>query len=309
MHLFEIPFRKSNTIRYLRKLTQIIKTEKYDIVHAHGNSCTLAIELLAAKMGGCKVRIAHSHNTTCEHMRVHKLLRPIFEIACKGRFACGEEAGKWLFHRKPFTIIRNGIDLGMYERNEEIRSNTRTKLGVLDHEILLGHVGLFNYQKNHEFLIDVLEDLCKQEDKFKLVCIGEGENKNNIEAMVKRKGLEDEISFTGNVGNVSDYLQAMDCFLLPSRYEGLPYVLIEAQAAGLQCFVSDKVSKEANVSQNIGFIPLEISLWCNEIKLSTFERKNDRDRLVEIDFDIRENAITIIKEYQNLISEEKLCRR
>lgn len=312
INLYEIPTRKINPFNYLFSLLKIIKKRKYDIIHVHGNSCTIALELLIAILGGCKIRIAHSHNTTCEHIRAHKLLRPIFEITCNGRFACGTEAGKWLFGKKNFIIIRNGINLNNYSFSSKIRSEIRNELGISPNEFLLGHVGTFNYQKNHEFLIHLLSIM---PENYSLLCIGAGETEGKIKKIIEEKKLNDRVYFTGNVSNVADYLQGMDCFLLPSRYEGLPYVLIEAQASGLSCIVSDKVSNEANLSGNIQFLSIDNSdNWANEIEVMKIQvENNNRDRLCEewkvklqkSGYDICDNTKQLINIYQNMIFKKR----
>lgn len=311
INLYEVSTRKINPFKYLFSLLKIIK-KKYDIIHVHGNSCTMALELLIAMLGGCKIRIAHSHNTTCEHIRAHKLLRPIFELTCNGRFACGTEAGKWLFGKKKFIIIRNGINLENYSFSTEIRSEIRNKIGISPNKFLLGHVGTFNYQKNHEFLINLLSII---PENYSLLCIGTGETEGKIKKIVKEKKVNDRVYFIGNVNNVSDYLQAMDCFLLPSHYEGLPYVLIEAQASGLSCIVSDRVSKEANLSGNIQFLSIDdYEYWVNEIKLMKINLQNDnRDILCEkwkmdlrkSGYDICNNTKQLITIYQNMIFKKR----
>lgn len=312
INLYEIPTRKSNPVNYLFSLLKIIKKRKYDIIHVHGNSCTIALELLMATLGGCKTRIAHSHNTTCEHVRAHKLLRPIFEITCNGRFACGTEAGKWLFGKKDFIIIRNGIHLDNYSFNFKTRTKIRNELGISPNKFLLGHVGTFNYQKNHEFLIRLLSIMPKN---YSLLCIGSGETEGKIKKIIKEKRLNDRVYFTGDISNVSDYLQGMDCFLLPSRYEGLPYVLIEAQASGLSCIVSDKVSNEANLSGDIQFLPIDgFDNWANEIELiKKIVENGNRDELCQewkvklrkSGYDISDNTKQLINIYQNMILKKR----
>ena len=272
MKLYELPMRKESTLSYFLKLRKIISRGSYDVVHAHGNSCTLAIELLAARLGGCRRRIAHSHNTTCEHKRAHKLLRPVFELCCTERFACGEAAGKWLFQKKKFDIIKNGVNLDIYNVNEEKRKKLRCSLGVLEDEILIGHIGVFNYQKNHEFLVEVFKELKENnQEKFKMVLIGDGSLKTEIEGKVKEYALEKDIFFTGNISDVADYLQAIDILLLPSRFEGLPYVLVEAQAAGKLCIVSDKVSVEARLTELVHFVSIDSSSEWVENVLSKYK--------------------------------------
>ena len=145
-------FNRSNLFQYFERLIKVIRHEKYDIVHVHGNSNTMAIELLAAQVAGCKVRIAHSHNTTSDHMVVHRLLSPFFKESVTGRFACGKNAGKWLYNNDDFYVVNNGVDFSKYKFDEEKRYLVRRELKINDDDILLGHVGYFNVQKNQEFL-------------------------------------------------------------------------------------------------------------------------------------------------------------
>lgn len=309
--LHEVTARKVNTLKYFFEVFKIIKQGNYDIVHIHGNSCTMAIELFIAILAGVKTRIAHCHNTKCEHIVVHNLLRPLFTICCNVRFACGIEAGKWIYGKKKFFVIRNGILLEKYYLNTVIRDRVRNKLGIYPNSFLIGHIGTFNYQKNHEFLIDIMK---KMPHDYSIVCIGDGENKGEISRLVKEHNLQDRVYFTGNVNNVSDYLQAMDCFILPSRYEGLPYVLIEAQASGLPCIVSNRVSDEVNLSGEICFLPLENSdVWVKEIELKKHTLKNinrnslcekNQFKIQESGYDIYENTKQLINLYIKLISKK-----
>lgn len=307
--LYEITMRKTSTLKYFIKLVKIIKQNKYDIVHAHGNSCTLVVEMVAALLGGCKIRIAHSHNTSCEHMRVHRFFKPLFDLTYTDGVACGEDAGKWLFGNNKFTVIKNGVDIHKYKFKEDVRSKYRDKLCVKD-EVLLGHVGLFNYQKNHEFLINVFELLVKNDknSKYKLLLIGDGDLRVEIEKRVLQKGIVDKVIFIGNVDNVPDYLQAIDIFVLPSRFEGLPYVLVEAQAVGLPCFVSNNVSKEAEISDRIEFLPIEneYNIWIEKIYqmsklLDKIDRKNAHEAIIKNGFNIDENAEMLRRMYYQMI--------
>ena len=159
IRLYETVGRDTDPLGYWNRLRKIIKRGKYDIVHIHGNSATMTIELTAAFAAGCRVRIAHSHNTTCEHQKAHKFLKPIFDRMYTQGVACGTEAGRWLFGEKAFTVIRNGIQTEKYQYNASKRKEIRERLGITKDQILLGHVGIFNYQKNQEFLVKVFEKL------------------------------------------------------------------------------------------------------------------------------------------------------
>lgn len=301
MKLFELPMRKRSTVKYFCQLVKVIKAGKYDVIHAHGNSCTLVIEMWAGLLGGCSVRIAHSHNTTCEHIKAHKMLRWAFELSCNGRFACGEKAGEWLFGKKPFVVVKNSVDLNLYKQNQTVRAALRSQLNVGKDEVLLGHVGVFNYQKNHEFLLDVFTELCKRENRYRLVCIGDGNRKSKIEKLAKEHGIDNRIIFTGNISNMSEYMQAIDCLLLPSHYEGVPFVLIEAQAAGVMSIVSNNVPEEVNISRKIKFLPLDRPIWCNEIQKASFNREDNKEKLIEEGFEITENARIMVENYRILM--------
>ena len=301
VHLKEISGRSSNLINYFAKLRKYLSYKKFDVVHVNGNSTTMAIELFAAKLAGVKLRIAHSHNTTTEHLFVNKLLRPIFEYSINGRLACNNAAGQWLFRGKKFTVIRNGIDLGKYKYSLKQRKKIREKLGIKLNKKLLGHVGYFNYQKNQIFLVHVLKNL---PDNYKLIFIGEGDNLRNVKAEVDKYNLKDRIIFTGNVTNVSEYLSAMDLFLLPSRFEGQPFVLIESSAMGLNNLISDKVSKETNICNNNIYLNLDnLSEWEEAIVHNNFSNREylfckNQEILKSKNYDVSQNVYKLIHFYQ-----------
>lgn len=258
--------RKGKPLLYFCKLIKLLKREKYDIVHIHGNSSMMLIDVLPAVFAGVPVRIVHSHNTTCNHIWLHKLLNPLFRICYTHGLACGQDAGKWLYGNRDFIELKNGIDVDRYRFDESIREQYREKLGVGD-KILLGHVGNFIEQKNHTFLIDVFADLVKTDPNYILLLISDGALMEMIKSKVDKLGLSENVIFLGKTTEVSNYIQAMDIFLLPSLYEGLPVVLIEAQASGIPCIVSDKVAEEANLTGTIKYLDIEhTDSWVNEIK-------------------------------------------
>ena len=301
IRIFELPDRKKNIVKYCWKLFCLLHNEKYNIVHVHGNSCTMAIELSIAMLAGCKVRAAHSHNTTCKYKGANIFFRPLFELCCNARIACGQEAGNWLYRGKKFKVIKNGIDFSKYALDVRVRKRIREKYQIDNTTVLLGHIGKFNYQKNQEFLIPLIETLKRNsKKKYKLVLIGDGKTQKDIIELILEKGLQEDIILTGNIQNVSDYLQAMDIFILPSRFEGLPYVLVEAQAMALPCCVSDTVSQEAKMSNNFYFISLNSqNEWVEQIeKISKMNNFKDRCRhycfaqqqLEEYGYNIRKSA-------------------
>ncbi|HEM4403748.1 TPA: glycosyltransferase family 1 protein, partial [Streptococcus suis] len=256
-------YNRQNILEYFFKVVQLIKKDKYDLVHVHGNSNTMSIELLAAKLAGCKVRIAHSHNTKTNHSKLHKILAPLFRSSITGRFACGMAAGRWLYQEQDFYVINNGVEFSKYGFNKSIRDSIREELNLKEVDILLGHIGGFNYQKNQEFLLDILPLL---DERFKLIFLGDGEYFDTVQRKSHELGLSDRVFFKGSVNDVTSFLNALDIFVLPSRFEGLPFSLIEAKSAGLPCLISDRISKEANLAEGIYFLSIDdILLWKNSI--------------------------------------------
>ena len=281
--IVSIPYRKTNIIKYFFLLYKYLVKEKVDIVHVHGSSAIMSVELIAARLAGCKVRIAHSHNTTCEHQKADKLLRPVFNGIYTEAFACGSEAGKWMFGKRDFTIIPNGRDIKKYEYNAKNRIRYRNKLRIPNDALVIGHVGQFNAQKNHEYVIRVFEELYRDNKNAYLVLVGTGEIIDEIKNIVKKSAAKDRVIFTGLIDNVADYLSAFDVMLLPSLYEGLPMVVIEWQIAGLPCIVSDTVTKECAITQLVKFKSLEEGpeSWARDIAdIPLQDRAQNKEMLI-----------------------------
>lgn len=311
-HVYLIEGRKRNTFTYMKKLIQLIKKEQYDIVQAHGSSAILCLEMIAAKKAGCKIRIAHSRNTKANHKIADKLLRPIFYRTYTHGFACGEEAGKWLFGNRKFEIINNGKNVEEYQFDYKIRKEMREKNG-LDNKIVIGHVGNFNEQKNHNYLIDIFYELTKDNsDKYKLILLGNGRLKKDIEGKVKNLNLEDQVLFVGKTTEVGKWLQAMDIMVFPSKFEGFPNVLVEWQIAGLPCLISDKITDKVKLTNLVQFesIEKEAKKWAIRIKNMKLENREANKKMLltqikEKGFDIKENAKKLEEIYMQLYNKEK----
>lgn len=246
--------------------------DKYKIIHSHLDSCA-NIHLRIAKKFGLKT-IAHSHSTNDGKgykANVKRILKVGFNSCCDYKFACSEAAARWLYGKKlaengKCDIILNGIDSEKFKFNEAIRKEQRTEL-LIENKLAIGHVGRFYPVKNHEFLLKCFSEVLKINKNACLLLIGEGPEKKRIEALAKDMGIYDEVKFLGLKSNVYDYMQSMDVFVLPSLYEGLPVTLIEAQAAGLPCVISDAVTTEAAVTENCVFKSLKSDCkdWAREI--------------------------------------------
>lgn len=249
----ELPDRRRETLKYFFALLKYIRKEKIEVIHAHGNSGTLSIEMLAGWIGGAKKRIAHSHNTKCDQVKADKLLRPLFNCLYTDALACGKKAGIWLFGNKPFTVLPNGRDVNKYKFNPVKREELRKKYG-LNGELVIGHVGGFFEQKNHFFLIQIFREVLKTRSNAKLFLIGDGPLKESIEKSAD--DIRTSVKFLGTTDHVEDYLNMMDVMVLPSLFEGLPLVVIEWQINGLPCLISDIVTEECNITNTTCFFSL-----------------------------------------------------
>lgn len=292
--IIELPNRRTETIDYAISLAKCIRKNKIEVVHAHGNSGTLAIEMCAAWLGGCKKRIAHSHNTRCDQVKADKVLRPIFNLFYTDALACGEAAGKWLFKDRLFFVLTNGRDVRQFCYDQNIRNVVRNEYHIAEDELAIGHVGGFVEQKNHKFLVEIYREIKKIEPKTHFFMIGEGPLKNEVEQ--KCDGLN--IVFTGGTNRVSEYLNAMDGMVLPSLFEGLPLVAIEWQINGLPCVLSDYVTKDCIITEGVEVLYLNDSpaKWA-EVLLNSIrkrDRKVDASKAIlsvrEAGFDIEESA-------------------
>lgn len=251
---YVIPRQLSNPVGYINKLINV--AQKYDILHVHGNSATMVLEMLAAKLAGVKIRIAHSHNTTCRMKIIDRLCRPFFYKLCNGRMACGIEAGKWLFNNTDFIVLNNGIDSQRYKFSIIDRYSIRNSLGIRENEIIIGHIGNFVEQKNHDFLIDIFYNYNKQNPNSKLLLLGDGVLREKINNKIHKLRITDKVIFTGSVDNPALYMNGMDLIIMPSLFEGLPLTLIEEQANGLPILAANTITKDANITNNIEFLDI-----------------------------------------------------
>lgn len=247
-----LPSRDKNPIKYFFSLWRILKKDGFDIIHVNGSSSIMAVELFAAFLADVKIRIAHSRNTICLHRKLHSLLNIPFKWLVNGRLACGYDSGKWLFSNKEFKVLHNGKDFSKFHYSESIRFKVREELNLKD-KLVIGHVGRFNNQKNHSYLIDIFKCISDKNPNSILIMIGDGELFENVKNKVKELDLSDKVIFTGAISDVHRFLQAIDIMIFPSLYEGLPNVVLEWQAIGIPCIISDTITKECVVSNLVSF--------------------------------------------------------
>lgn len=305
-----LPDRKSNVFKYIRKLIKVMKLEKYDMVHIHGSSAFLCIELIAAVIAGIKIRIVHSRNTRCGNEKLDRICRPLFNLLYTDAFACGIDAGKWLFGNKAFKVIHNGKDFSRFCYSESLRKKQRKLLG-LEGKIVIGHVGRMNGQKNHQYLLEVFREYHKKNKNSVLYLMGDGPLSEQLRESVKKMKLEAHVIFAGSVPDVDVHLQAMDIMVFPSKFEGLPNVVLEWQAEGLPSIISKNITRECAPSKLVEFMSIEENpeKWANKI-VDMLNKDRDRvkdsqlgiDALRDAGFDIEENAVKLENIYIDLFN-------
>lgn len=256
--VFVIPHYKNGWRPFNRAIRAILAENQYDGIHCHEYLAGLPF-LFWAKQRGIPLRIAHSHNPTIDGALKRKLTmfsRALFKRTSTDFMACSKEAGDFLFGKKVRTeIIDNGIDVSRYRFSNEVRNRLRDKLSFSG-KLVVGHIGRMAAQKNQMFLLSIFAEITSLCPDAVLLMIGEGELETELRREAKRLGIIDKIYFLGLRRDIPQLLQVMDVFLLPSLYEGLPFVLVEAQAGGLPCIVSDAVTPEAKMNDHFRFLPL-----------------------------------------------------
>lgn len=288
--------RPSHPISYAKSLKSILNQTEYAAVHFNMSYANF-IPIIIARWIGAKKIIMHSHSTAIDDRRdsirfakiiIHKLGRYLMNYMADEYLACSSLAAKWMYpgsilQSKHYHMARNAIDVSKYNYNPHVRDDIRRKLKINDDTFVIGHVGRFTYQKNHEFLIDVFKQVHDKLNNSLLLLIGEGPEENQMKEKAVSLGLASHVLFLGRRNDVPKLFQAMDCFVLPSRFEGLGIVGIEAQSAGLQCIFSDVVPKEVDIMGDSIFLSLEHSeLWISEIlKITSLKKRKNTEAQVD----------------------------
>lgn len=295
--IYHLPNLNPFSSKYLHALDNFFKEHsEYKIVHSHLD-CMAGIPLKYAKKNGVPVRIAHAHNSN--QVKDKKYLLKLFfkrNIVRHSnyRFACSKDAGDWMFSGGKYHVLYNAIDAKTYQYNVDKRLHMRDALGIPMDALVVGEVARFSEQKNHEYLIDIFKELLDKNSGAKLLLVGEGPLMGKLKSKCQMLGIAEDVIFTGLREDVADLLQAMDVFVMPSLFEGLPVVMIEAQAAGLSCVISDKVSLECEKTKGlVKQVPLsaDMSVWVDTILESAkIKRRDTYNEINCADYDIIANA-------------------
>lgn len=269
--------------------------EEYKIIHGHMYSIA-PIYLKVAKNHGL-ITIIHSHSTS-ETFNIKELVKSCLRLKAKNSadhlFACSAAAGEWLYGKtflqaENHHVLNNAIDAGKFVYDKNVRDEIRKEFGIED-KFVVGHVGRFIEAKNHSYLIDVFKSVYEQKEEALLMLVGGGYLGEEIRRKIETLGLSDKVILTGVRSDINRLLQAMDCFVFPSLYEGLPVTVIEAQAAGLPCFISDTITEEVSITDLVERLPKNITpdYWSNKIleKASSCNREDMKQKIIDADYDI-----------------------
>jgi len=286
----------------------------YDAIHLHtGFWQSFTAEEIAMRMG-IKSVILHSHNTGIgiaddssreNATKWHERQKKKFSCDMATHFlACSTAAADWLYGpqipREKITILKNAVDVDRYSFNPEVRNEYRRKLGLED-KFVIGHVGRFEYQKNHEFLIDVFEKISKKISNAELILIGTGSEYDKIVEKVTSLGLSSRVRFLGKRDDVANLFQAMDIFVLPSFFEGLAIVLVEAQTSGLKSLTSHAAFPEFSIPENTISLALDIDIWQTkilDIAHNGYKRKSKKNEVIAAGFSIQEQVRVLEEIYE-----------
>ena len=298
----------TNIFKYIVALKRFYNNNSYNIIHGHvANSAVIYLGLAKS----IPYRIIHSHSIKSSDILWKRIrnwfLNRFVKHVANCYIACSEEAAKFLFGKtENIKILNNAIDVEKFIFNKEKRKEIRYSLGLSD-EIVIGHVGRFSPVKNHDFLIDVFNEVYKSNNNTRLLLIGNGELYSNIVIKAKKFGLEKAIIFLGKKDNVEDYMNAIDVFMLPSLFEGLGLVGVEAQASGLQVLASENIPRVMDVTGNVEFLKLDKDVWVQRfINLHpNSDRQKQGGRVEGSRYDINTQTHNLYKYYQNLSNDKQ----
>lgn len=276
--IYTVPGIKEGILSFLKGAFSFYKGHDYDIVHLNECSADFFVYCLPILFDKNTKLIVHSHNGSTSSKGIHTFLKPVQNRRADAKWSCSDEATKWMYtDNKDVTVIRNGIDVQNYLFSSEIRKRVRNELGI-ENKVVIGSVARFEKQKNHKKIIDVFNEYHQKNENSVLLLVGKGSLRKKVEEYVKKLNLQDAVLFLGVRNDINHLLMAMDLFIMPSLYEGLPFVAVEAQAASLPVLISDTVSMEVYITDLVHTVDLDASndVWAQKIDLVY---KTEKERL------------------------------
>ncbi len=304
------PFKIKNYFKNLKIIKEFFRTHPdYDIVHCNMPNAS-PFYFYYAKKNGIPIRILHNHQVEYAAKLSHSLRNiPLIYFGKKLAthfFACSHLAGKFLFKDQPYYLVSNAVDIKKFQYNEKTREKIRKKENYRKEDIVLAHIGRFSKEKNQLFLLDMIKELQKENKNYRLLLIGSGEYERALKEKIRENHLEKVVKMKKPINNVHEYLQAIDLLLLPSLFEGLPVIGVEAQAAGVPFVLSDVVTKEVKINDNVYFLSLkeDASFWAKQIINIPLKRDPKNKKFSQSDFNI-DNSVTKLEElYIKLVNKE-----
>lgn len=306
MKFFLMADRKINYRQHLKDLKKIFSENDFDIIHFNIMNFSYFERIMLANKYSKARLIVHSHsakmnNMSKKTMLLDKVGRFLTRNIKYDRIACGQKAGEWLFGKKEFFILNNGIEIETFKFNKENRDEIRNEFAIKDNETVIGLVAKMDEQKNHLFLINVFYEYQKLNSNSKLMLIGEGPLKSEIENKVQELNIQDKVLFLGRRDDVNKIYSAMDIFVMPSLFEGLSISIVEAQANGLKCYTSTNVDETSNVTGKVQFLSLldGAKKWADWIYNSNNERDIEAISKIPNQFSLKENCKILEEYYMN----------
>lgn len=297
--------RRGNVLKYWNAVRVLSKN--YNILHVHANSSTALIELSAAIAAGVPKRIHHNHTSKTQHPFINAVLHPFFMHSFTDAIACSQLAGDWLFGKNNYKILRNAINITKFEYNNDARVLIRNEFSIKEEDFVVGHIGKFMDAKNHEFLIKVFAEYHLKHSNSKLLLVGDGEWRSKVETWVADSGCADSIILAGLRSDIPAIVQAMDVFVFPSIYEGMPLTVLEAQASGLPCLISSNVTSDVNIGQDVKMKDLAdgVKDWADSIDSFDYAISrevrchNNYELITKAGYNIENEANELLKIYNS----------
>lgn len=310
--VYKISAQNKHPLRSMRALNRYFKALRRNHSIIYFQSCGFynVVPFLLARKYHYTI-ITHGHNTRNRERSflvelLHWLNRLYVRRISTYCFACSKAAGVWIFGKRyvrqnRVRIINNAVDCGKFRFREAVRQSVRRQFAI-EHDVVIGHVGRFVFQKNHDFLIDLFHVIHQRNVQTKLLLIGEGELRPIIEEKVYALGLEQDVLFLGKRHDIPELMWAMDVFVLPSRFEGLPVVAVEAQAAGLPLVLSDAISSETKITERVHFCSLKKPLaeWEEAVLSDSGKHKDTARELKTSGFDLQDQTRRLMRLFDRL---------
>lgn len=299
--IYQIPMRTRDFLGAFRGILSVVKNNRYDTVLKLGEHSLAVTDLIAAKLGGSQNLVLRSCNAptglSFKAHCIHSFFRPLLNAVATVKLAPSQLAADFMFGKNSdVKLINNGVDLDVFCFDREDRVRIREEFGLSD-KFVVGHVGRFAQQKNHRYLLKVFQQIHKQHENAVLLLVGTGSLEEQIRGWINELNLQDQVILAGQRFDIPALLSAMDVFVFPSFHEGMPNTVIEAQATGLPCVIADTITREADITGLVRYLPLTESpeTWANAA-LSSFagERRDTKQDFTEHGYDIKAVAMGLV---------------